>query len=229
MGTEFGPTLQCDPPTLGHPPLGDGLGTPIQDYILEGDQCLVFFLGGLPNNNPAAPGLIGFSNNPANPTTAGGDRKKFYDFDNARLKVFNRSAFPAFPFPSYLDAYRQSPFVYFSSGRRDNGYDLTHAIAAFNGVTPYYQAAGQYYNKSTFQLISAGAGQPIWTGRPLDSRRRGRPRRRYACAQGRRQQLPRQGIGRNEVVMRYETRNSALTPGPSPGLPGEGRIRTRSR
>lgn len=128
---------------------------PSTGVILEGDQCLVFFLGGIPNG-PGNIGLQGFSNNPADPSTAGGERKRYFEFDNNRLVYRNGN-----PFPSYNDAFgvahnRLQPFMYFSSGRRANGYDASHAAL---GVSPYYQqlAPLKYHNANSFQLISAGA------------------------------------------------------------------------
>src|SRR5207248_1877045 len=40
-------------------------------YVLEGDQCLVFFLAGIPGNYPPGlpPNCTGFSTNPSNPAS----------------------------------------------------------------------------------------------------------------------------------------------------------------
>jgi len=129
-----------------------GSGTGTDDYILEGDQCLVFFLGGIPTSN----GLQGFSTIPTNPTDLTGDRVKWHDFPAARLKI---RATASSPFPSFADAHNLMPFVYFSSGRRPDGYNPTHMIAGLNNVSPYAQQTAptvKYYNSTTFQLISAG-------------------------------------------------------------------------
>src|SRR5262245_19033509 len=83
------------------------------DVILEGDQCLVFFLGGIPDNLSAVPNCRGFSTNPANPAAATSDRiGPFYEgFTAGRLaRIINgnsnarRSPF----FFSLLDTYSQS-------------------------------------------------------------------------------------------------------------------------
>jgi len=62
-------------------------------------------------------------------------------------------------FPSYFDAYKKAPYVYFSSmsrGSRANAYDPTpHSL----GVSPYVQSLAPsttYFNPTTFQIISAG-------------------------------------------------------------------------
>lgn len=131
------------------------------DYTLEGDQCLVFFLGGPPN--PGGATLMGgFASDPRNPITGGGDRKRWYDFDAARLVVRNPG------FPSYRDAYKQIPFVYFSSNRRPNGYDRTNPAGGTPvntlGVSPYMDSATTYYNPDSFQIVSAGVNLQFGTG-----------------------------------------------------------------
>ena len=128
--------------------------------VLEGDQCLVFFLGG-PPVGVGQPGLMGgFSVNSADPVYLPGyvsktppvDRKRSLDFDAGRLYYRGAS-----PFPSYKDAYGTLPFVYFSSNNRVNGYDKT---ANSLGVFPYCSQTTptlKFYNPDSFQLISAGA------------------------------------------------------------------------
>jgi prepilin-type N-terminal cleavage/methylation domain-containing protein len=146
-----------------------------EGVILEGDQCLVFFLGGMPNGAGLPPQP--FFNNPANPTVAIGtstDRVKYFDFDGARC-VPMRGA--GNPFPSYLDSHainndnvsrKKSPFIYFSSGKRPDGYTMTpNSITIFpasnpTGTIPYIQqlptatSPAKFYNSTSFQLISAG-------------------------------------------------------------------------
>jgi prepilin-type N-terminal cleavage/methylation domain-containing protein len=134
---------------------------PANGIVLDGDQCLVFFLGGIPEGSGAPP--LGFSLNPQNPADLTGDRLKFMDFDSARIKLMHNNN----PFPSYLDSFYTSvpdptqpkPFVYFSSNKRPNGYTPT---ANTYGVFPYIEkpATGttpaQYYMPNQFQIISAG-------------------------------------------------------------------------
>jgi hypothetical protein len=152
--------------------------------ILEGDQCLVFFLGG-----PG--GTQGFSTNPQDPCGKYKDSKgnwipqlTFYEFKTARLRPdpINAARSPAghvpTGFPSYLsnwaDLNEASPrgyYAYFSSGRSKNGYNsngtISHEIAALDNVGPYYDTYVQdpvtrnytitnYLNPSTFQIISPG-------------------------------------------------------------------------
>ena len=129
---------------------GMGAGT---SYVLDPDQCLVFFLGGPPN--PAG-GLLGFSTDPTNPVNPNTDREKWFDFEVGRLVQRDATK----PFYSYNDGWRQAPYMYFSSGgKRDNGYVFfaSASIPITNG--PYVQQTAptvRYYNSSSFQLISAG-------------------------------------------------------------------------
>ena len=130
---------------------GPGTSTSL-DVTLEGDQALVFFLGGPPDGaNP--PGLLGgWSTNATDRVDVlnKADRKKGYTFDAKRLKLAPRGTNTAAAlFPSYIDAYGKMPYVYFSS---KNGYGPANTL----GVAPYKQGA-KYVNPDTFQIISAGA------------------------------------------------------------------------
>jgi prepilin-type N-terminal cleavage/methylation domain-containing protein len=134
------------------------------DDTLEGDQCLVFFLGGPPNvGGQAASGLLGFSTNPLNPVDKTTNRKKYFEFEVGRL--FNRGASP---FASYHDVYGKQPFIYFSSNsnRRANSYDTTVNSL---GVKPYQMQTTptiKFYMPESFQLISAGADGQFGLGGP---------------------------------------------------------------
>lgn len=135
-------------------------------YDLEGDQCLVFFLGGPPIGG-GQPGLQGgFSNNPVNPVDPNTpSRKKYFDFETGRLTNRNGN-----PFPSYLDAYGLgAPIVYFSSmnvSPRPNGYDTNPNSL---GVRPYIAQSAptlKFYQADRFQLIVAGPDTVFGPGGP---------------------------------------------------------------
>ena len=122
-------------------------------YNLEGDQALVFWLGGIPDRN--APGCKGFSSNPRNPTdlSSGTIINPLFQFDSSRL--YKRSGGP---FYSYKDHWKKDmPYVFFSSGRAQNGYNAT---SDFPGIAngPYYESTNprRYLNPNSFQIISAG-------------------------------------------------------------------------
>jgi hypothetical protein len=117
--------------------------------ILTGDQCLVFFLGGIPQEGG---GTLGFSTNAQNPTDLTvGMKPPLFNFLSSRLCLMGNS-----PFYSYKDYWETQPYLYFSSNKVRNGYNPQDAVM---GVAPYYQNAGppiQYYNSDTFQIICAG-------------------------------------------------------------------------
>jgi len=124
-------------------------GTLDADMTLEGDQCLVFFLGGIPSFNGTAPSTtgppscLGFSTDPTNPTNFSSGiqiQKPFYEFTTSRLVnksssgvVIHASAPLLF---SYLDTYGTGnpqgspgvivtglPYAYFSAYQTRNGYN----------------------------------------------------------------------------------------------------------
>jgi prepilin-type N-terminal cleavage/methylation domain-containing protein len=119
--------------------------------VLEGHQCLVFFLGGAPATG-GQPGTFGFSDSPSNPIPST-MQTPFYRFKAERLVKIGASNFF-----SYLDAYGQQPIAYFSTGiKGDNQYQDGDCTGL--NVKPYYSATSpftKYYNPKTFQIISAG-------------------------------------------------------------------------
>jgi hypothetical protein len=154
-------------------------------YELEGDQCVVFFLGGLQARD-AATNVIsvqGFSTNKSNPTLLNG---KFdtpvMDFPSTQLAyVGTSSPTRSGTFASFLDPYG-SPYLYFSSrsfGRRlrpsDAGYvagrDAPYAshpgysrldcagLFAGDPTAPLFDSSGKFFNKDGFQIFSAGYDQ----------------------------------------------------------------------
>lgn len=163
----------------------DGNKSPSPPVILEGDQCLVFFLGGIPQTDAnGRPFCSGFSTNPANPAyhvLKGGDTiPPFFEFDSTRLVPQkrngvlirvprNNSAVSQVHF-SYLDTYGNVPYAYFSSYKTRNGYNRFGSSDCDSlGVWPYADGANppglnpswRYLNPNTFQIISAGANGQI--------------------------------------------------------------------
>jgi prepilin-type N-terminal cleavage/methylation domain-containing protein len=134
--------------------------------LLEGDQCLVFFLGGIPSPSGGLNGCTGFSKSTTNPAQPGGERLKFYDFQPARLTT---AVHANNPFYSYVNAHNNRAYVYFSTGtRQQNGYNSVatgtgKTDCATLGVNPYAStwppatALPTFINPDSFQLISAGA------------------------------------------------------------------------
>jgi type II secretory pathway pseudopilin PulG len=158
-------------------------GAPVAEADLEGEQTLVFFLGGLTQmNSDQTFTPLGFSTNGSNPGFLGGDRiAPFFEFKSNRLQQWQGTA-PGFP--SYLDGYGKTPYAYFSSYKVANGYNPYWGIAnpylpapapvqLYNsdcqalrlvpgqpqGVWPYagsWTPTVQYLNSQSFQIISAG-------------------------------------------------------------------------
>ena len=148
-------------------------------YTLEGDQCLVFFLGGIPDSLlPDRKGCFGFSANPLNPTDRSdigkGTREVSFQFQSNRL--FIRQRFDPVPFYSYADPYFPysnsniplRPYAYFSSGKSQNGYNVGDCATLLPGG-PYYDSTTnphRYFNPTTFQIISAGKNGLYGPGGP---------------------------------------------------------------
>lgn len=84
-------------------------------FYLTGDECLVFFLGGIPVNNGGTWELTGFNNNPQQPFLPGGNRSEpFFEFKPNRLVDLDGDGFP-----SYIDNLGTDsdarPYAYFVS------------------------------------------------------------------------------------------------------------------
>jgi type II secretory pathway pseudopilin PulG len=151
------------------------------EATLEGSQCLVFFLGGIPGSGT----VTGFSTNQSNPAQIGGDRvAPFFEFKSNRLVPLSQWAFNTqggnqlllSDFYAYLDGYGRTPYAYFSSYKTINGYNRYFSIVPPSpwvisglsdcqslGVWPYAQSLGltpgtspTYLNAQTYQIISAG-------------------------------------------------------------------------
>jgi hypothetical protein len=137
--------------------------------VLEGDQCLVFFLGGIPTP-PGSVSALGFSDNRRDPTSRkDGWRPCFFEFDSSRLISLSQRPNR---FCSYLDCFRRQPYVYFSSYDKRNGYnrywsEFRNSDCMYLGVWPYASRLGpptEYLNPNTFQILSAGADGLFGTG-----------------------------------------------------------------
>ena len=105
---------------------GTGLGPTGQPKValLQGTECLVFFLGGLPEIANAGWAVTGFAKNPANPmqnaVTTSNRSTPMYEFAAVRFVDIDNNGFP-----EYLDGLGGStprPYVYFSA-YEGQGYD----------------------------------------------------------------------------------------------------------
>lgn len=105
-------------------------GNATEELILDGNQCLVFFLGGMftrtadPSGAPVY-SVAGFSKDPRNPFNAATNRTQpMYEFTSSRLTVLGPTVSPSnysSGMPSYLDPLSGSsledmrPYAYFSA------------------------------------------------------------------------------------------------------------------
>jgi prepilin-type N-terminal cleavage/methylation domain-containing protein len=132
--------------------------------VLTGDQCLAFFLGGIPAAASQPYGVLGFSTSPTNPGSPGGNRRgPYFEFKSNRLLLGTNGFF------SYVDAFNKgAPYLYFSSYKTTNGYNrygTSDAPAAYL-VAPYQLQASPavYVNANGFQIISAGVNGSFGAG-----------------------------------------------------------------
>ncbi len=130
----------------------NGNGTLDLPYILEGHECLVFFLGGIPTTG----GVSGFAKNPSNPflssTAALGANRQppLFEFDAGRLMLDptaqsnpNRQLAQI---PGYYDSFKTNRFYAYFSAYGGNAYDPndvnfdqagdTQTESDGNGVSP---------------------------------------------------------------------------------------------
>ncbi len=100
---------------IGNPPAQwydfNGNGQFDKHYILQGHECLVFFLGGIPQFTASGYGMSGFAKNPSNPfvnaSVTTNRQTPFFEFNPARLALDPSNPYaPTFVFPQipgYLD------------------------------------------------------------------------------------------------------------------------------
>jgi hypothetical protein len=161
-----------------NPATGSGSLVNCPGFELEGEQCLVFFLGGIPQPNPDGITFTatGFSTNPSNPAQPGGERNPpFFEFRSDRLIHWTPPGQPdgfvgtAPGFPSYLDGYGKTPYAYFSSYRtsesQSNGYNRY-----VNYSNPYLQLwpAGTIGGTPCGDVTTDCQALPFAKGKPVD-------------------------------------------------------------
>lgn len=131
---------------------GDGVKGGV--YVLDGAECLVFFLGGVPVKVDAVTlSTTGFSVNPANPaidpnsSISANRSKPFYEFNSARLVDLDGDGFP-----ERADNLTGKPLVYFSS-YEGSGYDPDDVNFAEEGHledgSPAPSIGAKFFNRLT--------------------------------------------------------------------------------
>jgi general secretion pathway protein G len=136
------------------------------DIVLEGDQCLVFFLGGIPANTGGPPACTGFSVNPNDPAfhvANGGDSTaSLFAFATNRLAFAHVSGMPnQNVYYSYVDYYAAVDTTNFQllSGR---AYAYFSSYGRKNGYNRYFTAMARTAGLSDCQTIQGGVGGPVW-------------------------------------------------------------------
>ena len=166
-------------------------GTTTDTITLTGSECLVFFLGGIPDlaiapGSPGFPGRapLGFSQNPANPFAIGGsNREKFMEFNINRFTDVNGNGMMEYAdtlpgqvqisagqaaWPFWLPWASSTPYLYYSS-YGGQGYDIANDVVGGAlssgkiGVSPY-NATNPQPNPpgGTFIDVYRQAGQSFW-------------------------------------------------------------------
>lgn len=152
--------------------------------VLEGQHCLVFFLGGVPLTSAnGVNSCTGFSSNPVNPAQAGGTRlgPYFENFDQARL-VRDANGFFVYRHPCKParvgDVWQ--PYAYFSAYGLQNGYGNPWGGGKGDcpslGLLPYLSGDPMFANPTTHQIVSAGRDNLFGSGGAYDPRGGGNPK-----------------------------------------------------
>lgn len=147
--------------TSGSNPIDWGVPPKSLPIALEPDQCLVFFLGGIPNQS--APGCLGFSTSPSNPGANTSERiGPFFNFESGRLISRTGNSFYSYvdAYPVTLPSQSRQPYVYFSPATGS----YPTAAASGTGASAYRNSGNVFYQKDSFQILSAGRDKIFGTG-----------------------------------------------------------------
>jgi prepilin-type N-terminal cleavage/methylation domain-containing protein len=144
----------------------DGTSRTPSSITLEGQQCLVFYLGGIPSTSGGNQ-CKGFANDPVNPANFTANTKPigpFYQFKSNRLKLAQASD----RLFSYQDPYG-TPYAYFATAGSANKYedDCPSLTTPANQFHPYKDpraSSDTFFNAGTFQIISAGPDKKFGSG-----------------------------------------------------------------
>ena len=139
----------------------DGDGVLNETHHLSGQECLVFFLGGLPRGSGASIRLIGLSKSKSDPFKGGGSsRTVFFEFDPARLVDTDNDGFP-----EYADQFGTGvPIAYY---RDDKPYDVSHCPGALTVSTYHFLDPSSPYRP--YQIVVAGRDGLFGEGGPYAS------------------------------------------------------------
>lgn len=172
------PALNATPLPGATPPISNSAGA--RAFILEGHECLVYFLGGIRPVAASGPrSFTGFSTDKSRPAsqTSGARLGPYYEFEASRIKLSTNAANNAGFFDTFDDVYGR-PYAYFAArtpGMNNYFHPGCPALTAVavavqaplfdcftltNKFVPFWKSlsgAGVAYHKGdTFQIISAG-------------------------------------------------------------------------
>jgi type II secretory pathway pseudopilin PulG len=139
-------------------------------FILEGDQCLVFFLGGAQVNGAC----VGFSTSPLNPMGTGTREAPSFDFPTNRLQPLAHASTGNSPFLSFIDTYGTQPYLYMASRQGNDYIDplRPNGDCPSAGVLPYREnlpSVLKYHNRDSFQIVCAGSDRLFGPGGAWDA------------------------------------------------------------
>jgi general secretion pathway protein G len=144
-----------------------------QHYILQGHQCLVFFLGGITQVTASGYGMSGFAKNPTNPfvnaSVITNRQPPFFEFNPARLALDPSNPYSAGGFgdpqiPGYMDTLGNEsvnlsliPNTTFTGFYMDTSAGMVNFYAYFSS----YGNGGYDPNDVNFTESDAGGNSPI--------------------------------------------------------------------
>lgn len=156
--------------------------------VLDGQECLVFFLGGIRYGAGAS---LGFNTDKSNPTFKTNSTRlgPFFDFEPSRIDTSVKPLFPSYKdvygspylyFAAKTPGLNNFPNAYFPAGATTSGNDC-HALTSLPGpvyFVPYFSAtvppgvpgtwttasSFKFLKGDTYQIISAGKDKLYGTG-----------------------------------------------------------------
>ena len=143
----------------------DGDGNKTGSFTLNGAECLVFFLGGIPRKDGSGNWVLnGFSKSKSDPFRFTGNernrRQFFTEWDTGRLSDPNNNGFPVYS--DIFNVGEARPYLY-ASTTRTGSYEVSDINPPMTSV--YHQGSANVpWKKSGFQIISPGADHTYGTG-----------------------------------------------------------------
>jgi prepilin-type N-terminal cleavage/methylation domain-containing protein len=130
-------------------------------FVLQGQEALIFWTGGIPTAAGSAPDCLGF--NMSNPNPASSPTRLPYTFSALRLQRTTNAN--ASNFLVYQDPFGK-PYAYFATHGAQNNYTNDCTSLVGSGFSPYYTAPGTYAKPASFQIVSAGKDGNFGSGGP---------------------------------------------------------------